>query len=359
MLALAFLLSASANLADADILDGLIAAWSFDGNLRDSVGGNDGEFFGGGGGGAKPPGKDKPGPTDPADGIIAAWSFDGNLRDGAGGNDGEFVDGGGAKPPGKDKSGPANPADGIVAAWPFDGDLDDDIEGNDGEFIGAPAKDKPVYVDGQFGRAIEFDGIDDYIEIPDDESFHLPDGLTVAAWINVNVAGDHAAICWKGEMVGWGANFSWRVCTTSDTGMTWGRCSTGSENYFATGGVLPGTGQWIHVAMTCMSPDAPTNQRAYVNGEDVTDVTDQAGNLTAQPPFLIFEGEPVIIGVGRSIGGDVGNDTYFNGLIDDLGIWDRGLTVEEIEDVMNRGLPSRFSVDANGKMATTWGRIKR
>jgi hypothetical protein len=55
----------------------------------------------------------------------------------------------------------------------------------------------------------------------------------------------------------------------------------------------------------------------------------------------------------------VGNDTYFNGLIDDLGIWDRGLTEEEIEEVMNKGLPSRFSVDARGKMAVTWGKIKK
>lgn len=316
ILTLAFLLSASANLAGADILDGLISAWSFDGNLRDSVGGNDGVFFDGG---AKPPDKDKP----------------------------------------KDDSGPVDPAKGIVAGWDFDGDLEDGIGDNDGEFWGAPAKNNPVYVKGQFGRAIEFDGIDDYIEIPDDESFHLPDGLTVAAWININVGGDHAAICWKGEKIGWGANFSWRVCTTSNTGMTWGRCIPGGEKYFATGDVLPGTGQWIHVAMTCMSPDAPTNQRAYINGEDITDVTGQAGNLTAEPPFLIFEGEPVLIGVGRAVGGDVGNDAYFNGLIDDLGIWDRGLTVEEIQEVMDKGLSSRFSVDASGKMVTTWGRLKK
>jgi hypothetical protein len=67
----------------------------------------------------------------------------------------------------------------------------------------------------------------------------------------------------------------------------------------------------------------------------------------------------VEIGVGRGISGEVGNDTYFNGLIDDLGIWDRGLTEEEIEEVMNKGLPSRFSVDARGKMAVTWGKIKK
>jgi hypothetical protein len=139
--------------------------------------------------------------------------------------------------------------------------------------------------------------------------------------------------------------------------MTWGRCND-NEQYFATDGVIPGTGQWLHVAMICMAPGAPTNQRAYVNGEDITDVTGQAGNLTAQPPFLVFEGSPVEIGVGRAIGGTVGNDTFFNGMIDEVGIWNRGLNANEIKEVMTKGLPSSRSVNVNNKVATTWGKIK-
>ena len=290
-------------------------------------------------------------------GLISAWKFDGNLKDSVGNNDGEFFSGS-TRPDNKKPTGPANPANGIVAAWGFDGNMNDDAGDNDGEFKGAPPKNTPIYANGKFGKAVEFDGIDDYIEIPDHKSFHLPEGLTVTAWINVKVSGDHAAICWKGEKIGWGANFSWRIATTTG-GITWGRCVTGGEKYFATDGVLPGMNQWVHVALTCLSPDAPTPQRAYVNGKDITNVTGQAGNLTAQPPFLVFEGKPVIIGVGRGYGGVVGDDRYFNGLIDEVGIWNRGLSVEEIGIVMNKGLPSRYSVDANSKMAVTWGGLKK
>jgi len=292
------------------------------------------------------------------DGLVSAWSFDGNLKDSVGNNDGEFFSGNPNSKPNVD-TGPANPKKGIVSAWNFDGNLDDDVDGNDGEFKGAPAKNDPVYVNGKFGRAILFDGIDDYIEIPDKKSLHLPEGLTVAAWINVTIGRDHSAICWKGKMIGWGAYYSWRVCTTSNTSMTWGRCKEGAENYFATDNVLPGPNQWIHVALTCMSPDVPTPQRVYVNGKDVTDVTAQPDNAKAAPPFLVFEGMPVTIGVGRGYGGTVGNDVYFSGIIDDVGIWDRGLTKDEIKEVMTKGLPSTFSVDANGKVATTWGNLKK
>jgi len=295
------------------------------------------------------------------DGLVSAWPFDSNLNDSVGNNDAEFF-GTGTKPPEdkpKEETGPTNTKRGIVSSWDFDGDLDDDVEDNDGEFKGAPAKNNPVYVDGKFGRAVLFDGIDDYIEIPDDKSLQLPEGLTVAAWINYDVGKDHSAICWKGQMIGWGANFSWRIATTSDTGITWGRCKEGVEGYFATDGVLPGKGKWIHVALTCMSPDAPTTQRVYVDGKDVTDVTGQTDNIKIVPPFLIFDGFPVIMGVGRGYGGVAGDDVYFSGIIDDVGIWDRGLTEDEINEVMKRGLPSAYSVDASGKIVTTWGNLKK
>ncbi len=81
--------------------------------------------------------------------------------------------------------------------------------------------------------------------------------------------------------------------------------------------------------------------------------------LMATPPFLVFEGEPVEIGVGRAVGGTVGNDAYFNGIIDEVGMWNRGLNANEIEEVMTKGLPSPYSVNAHNKIATTLGKLKK
>jgi hypothetical protein len=240
--------------------------------------------------------------------------------------------------------------DGIVSAWSFDDGTAADQSGrNPGIVHGA------TLAAGMHGGCLSFDGTDDYVEVPDSPSLQLPEGLTVAAWMNLDAGGDHAAICWKGEMVGWGANFSFRVCTTNDTSMTWGRCNDG-EQYFATGDVLPGPGEWIHVAMTCMAPGAPTTQRAYVNGEDITDVTGQTGQIASEGPFQVFEGIPVEMGVGRGIGGTVGNDTYFDGLIDDVIIYKRGLTADEIVELMD--LDVATAVESSGKEATVWGAIK-
>jgi len=246
----------------------------------------------------------------------------------------------------------ADLSEGLVSAWTFENGTAVDVAGsNDGIVHGAT---QAAGMDG-YGDCLSFDGVDDYVEIPDAASLQLPEGLTVAAWINVNVSVNHGGVCAKHIKIGWGANFSWRIAVNTGNNLTWGRCVEGGEKYFATDGVLPGTGEWVHVAMTCMSPDAPTNQRAYVNGEDITDVTGQGGNLTAEPPFLTFPDIPVEIGVGRAQGGTEGNDMFFDGLIDEVVIYNRGLTIDEIVQLMD----GVVAVEPAGKMATVWGKIKK
>ncbi len=240
--------------------------------------------------------------------------------------------------------------DGLVSAWSFDdGTAIDETGRNDGIVHGA------TMAGGKYGNCLSFDGVDNYVEIPDDPSLHLPEGLTVAAWINVTESINHGGVVAKHIKIGWGANFSFRIAVNTGLDITWGRCNDG-ERYFATGGVLPGTGQWVHVAMTCMAPGAPTNQRAYVDGVDITDVTSQTDNLSAEPPFLVFEGIPVEIGVGRAQGGTEGNDMFYNGLIDDVVIYNRGLTESEIGQLMDTDVAT--AVSPAGKLAGTWGQLK-
>ena len=247
-------------------------------------------------------------------------------------------------------------AEGLVSAWLFDegsgGTAYDSGGANNGIIHGA------TWTAGKFGGALAFNGTDAYVEVPDSPSLHLPEGLTVAAWMFVNTLGNHAAIIWKGEMIGWGANFSFRAAT-STAGMTWGRCKDGGEEYFATDGVI-NTGEWTHMAMVSRAQaDADGNHMsAYINGEDITGVTGQGGNIVEPPPYLVFEGEPVEIGVGRGIGGTVGNDTYFDGIIDEVVIYNRALTPGELRRIADFGAAS-VAVEPAGKLATTWSELKK
>ncbi|NIO44262.1 MAG: hypothetical protein GTN36_01755, partial [Candidatus Aenigmarchaeota archaeon] len=64
----------------------------------------------------------------------------------------------------------------------IDGELkDSNITNEDGDT-------PPKRVDGKFGKALEFDKVDDYVEIPDDDSldFNVSDSFTIEMWVKAN-----------------------------------------------------------------------------------------------------------------------------------------------------------------------------
>jgi len=239
--------------------------------------------------------------------------------------------------------------DGLVSAWKFDDGTARDYAGRNNGIIHGGVKS----VSGRFKNAMDFNGKDGYIEVPDSASLRQ-DKFTVSAWINVRKGNNHAAIFFKGEKVGWGDHFMVRVCTTSDTNMTWGTTWAGTEGWFATDNVIT-TKQWYHVCMTADGSKAT----AYVAKDGEKPKVPPSGQTNphdSKPPLHKFEGKPVEIGVGRAVGGTVGNDAYFDGIIDEVHFWSRALSADEVGQLAAGALP--VAVEPVGKLATAWGAIK-
>src|SRR3972149_11340288 len=69
---------------------------------------------------------------------------------------------------------------GLVGEWHFDGDAKDTSgNGNDGTIYGA------TFVDGKFGKALSFDGVNDYVGTP---SVYTYTTLTTTSWINLTLS---------------------------------------------------------------------------------------------------------------------------------------------------------------------------
>jgi len=47
--------------------------------------------------------------------------------------------------------------------------------------------DRPTWVDGRYGWALDFDGVDDYAKVPDDPSLDLTTSVMVMAWVKYDV----------------------------------------------------------------------------------------------------------------------------------------------------------------------------
>ena len=239
--------------------------------------------------------------------------------------------------------------EGLVGAWTFDDGTAKDYSGygNHGEILG-----DPKVVKGKFGNALEFDGSDDGVEIEDDEVLQLTEPFTAAAWIFPRSCKDHAGIVWKGSAIGWATDvYNFRIAQLGSNGLTWGACTGPIEGYFGTAGVLGQMDEWYHVALV----EDGTKGIAYVNGESGIPTTEGDANRPA-PPYAPLEDHPVRIGWAIGSQGAIPGDVYFEGIIDEVFLYDRPMQEDEINELMNGGL--RFPVEPAGKLATTWSRIK-
>lgn len=145
--------------------------------------------------------------------------------------------------------------------------------------------------------------------------------------------------------------------TTSSTGLTWGTTSAASENWFATDGAIE-TDKWFHLCQTADGDEAI----GYVTpdgGKTEIPASGQANPQVAPEPYNLFPDRPLELGAGRQIGGNQGDDTFLDGIIDDVIIWDRALSEDEVEELASGTRPEKaLAVKAEGKLATTWGKVK-
>jgi pimeloyl-ACP methyl ester carboxylesterase len=207
---------------------------------------------------------------------------------------------------------------GLVAYWSFDNcdATDDSGNGHNGTIYG-----NPQCVDGEKGKAFSFDGQDDYITVPDSSSLQISTNeITVSARIrlndNVGVTQWRIAekqqtreIAWGLEVFGneyWGATGN-NINFHDSNGATWVNCLANEVNLNAR--------TWYHVVAT----DSNGIIKIYVDGNLAHECTNGLGI-----PALIVSP----IEVARNL---MENNFFFNGILDEVRIYNRALTEAEIQ----------------------------
>ncbi|MGC9046550.1 MAG: LamG-like jellyroll fold domain-containing protein, partial [Minisyncoccia bacterium] len=148
---------------------------------------------------------------------------------------------------------------GLVGYWSFDegtGTIAYDSSGNsnNGTLINGP-----TWTTGKVGGALSFDGVDDYVEVPDSDSISITGDMTIVAWIKVTDFANYNGIAGK-TSGGLPAPYDFYLNQT--TGIPAFYRGNGSANAYVTGTTAPQTGVWQHIAVTMQG----TNVKHYLNG---------------------------------------------------------------------------------------------
>jgi len=210
---------------------------------------------------------------------------------------------------------------GMIAYWSMDTAgstvADETGNGHNGQVNGATWRS-----DGIKGGSYEFDGINDYIVVPHHSDLN-PDAITISLWAkgDPSLAGQYCRMMGKIKNSvdqGWelymNQHIGWRICPSYETD-----CVYAGTPYAA---------EWIHIAVTLAGRTAIM----YTNGVE-------AGRKTLSTSFALGCNEPLYLGTYLALG-----QTFYRGLLDEVKIWGRALSADEIAAEAARNLPPFVTV---------------
>jgi hypothetical protein len=238
--------------------------------------------------------------------------------------------------------------DSLILYLSFDEDPDEGVRdlsqyGNNGEIKG-----EPEWVEGRFGKALWFDGEDDWVQIPDNETLRVHESVTVMAWINTETY-TFPGSDWQGILAKSNLPRSYSLYTMVNQKLHFSTSGATPQPYY--GSVSTATvplNEWVHVAAVAETSKDGGWHRYYVNG--VPGGEKFFSNLKALPGDS--DKEDVVIGRKAVV-------QPFLGAIDEVRIWNRALSADEIRAQVNKGREGFLAIQLRGKLAITWGQIRR
>ncbi|MBD3180679.1 hypothetical protein GF312_00200 [Candidatus Poribacteria bacterium] len=227
--------------------------------------------------------------------------------------------------------------DGLVSYWSFDessidGATAKDVWGNNnGTIVGDPG-----IVEGMVGEALDFDGVDDYVDCGNDDSLNITEAITIEFWIFPRENAENRHVISRGE---WAAGGYW--IQHSDPGNVGGL-------YFYMDGVYQnfivpaGSSElniWHHFLLTYDG----SMVKSYKNGEFLNEANAEGTITEKDINFMI----------SRYAGGDL---HHIDGIIDEVRVYNKALNEDEVmQNFASEGMAVYNSED---KLSTAWGKIK-
>ena len=206
-----------------------------------------------------------------------------------------------------------------LSYWQFDegsGIMADDFSenNNDGTLVNFDFYGDSNWVDGKFGKALSFDGIDDYVEVPNSLDYSTG-RFSVMAWVRPDDISDCRNSIVSSKESGGGFVLA-QPEGACDKFRIWAFINNGWHSVDSFTTISPG--RWYHVGATYDG----LVLKIYVNG--FLDNTYPISGAINNPSIF------TIIGAFRHHARAARIEDFYKGIIDDVIIYNRGLTEEEV-----------------------------
>jgi hypothetical protein len=215
---------------------------------------------------------------------------------------------------------------GLVGYWPFCGNANDDSgNGNNGTVNGATLTTDRF---GNSNSAYSFNGTSNFIEVPDNNLLDISNNYTLSAWFKITdyststPSDPFCTILGKGRQLGWASGYALYAVNGNNSNRygshQWGMSGMPNES-----SIPAPLNVWNQIICTYDG----TNLKLYFNGVLIRSqsVTYILGNYITSLYF------------GKEFdNSSVDWKRFFKGSIDDIGIWNRALTTQEVTQLFNQ-----------------------
>jgi hypothetical protein len=203
------------------------------------------------------------------------------------------------------------PGSDLAAEWHLDEGsgptaVDTSGNGNDGALVNNPA-----WVNGKVGKGLSFDGTNDYIDCGQSSSLKITGAITVEAWVKWEGAGNPYFV----TKTGGPGRRSFDLSGNEDGTVEFRVGGADCNSIISSGTISIPNGEWVHLVGTY---EPSSYVRLFVDGALAKE------NIEAIPASQGDNGLPWYIGARE------GNQGWFNGVIDEVKIYNGALSAEEV-----------------------------
>lgn len=230
---------------------------------------------------------------------------------------------------------PPAPTD-MSTAWKGEGNALDSVGTNHGTL-----ENGTTYTAGKVGQALSFDGVDDRMYIPDSSSLHFgSDDLTIALWVKVTSTGTVQSLMYKEGIAPNFPGVGLRIAPDNtlqgiavDCGT--GSCGFGSSRHVVHGATSVVDGTWHHAVFVKNG----TLQKVFVDGLVDGSLNETSWNTDSTGPMYI--------------GSDNGNLYPVNGAMDEIKLFHRALSDQEVQNMYLQESGSQCLISGASSTATS------
>ena len=228
----------------------------------------------------------------------------------------------------------------VIGLWLLDegqGEKTKDTSGNDQH---GTLRNGAKWTAGKFGQALDLDGQNDYVEIADSPQLGDMKKITVAGWVFPRTSAGYTGYIDKTR----GGTAGWRSYNLAQRNgqWEWGLANEANAKVTLQAGATK-LKKWVHLAGTYDGK----GMILYKDGEKI-------GTIAQTGPV---QDSDSILALGCWPGGGISN--FASILIDEVVIFNEALGAKEIKSFMESGLERALAVSPQGRLATTWGILKK